>query len=129
MPRRLFAAVALVAVFVAPISALWCAYACASDDDSAMAGVPATEVSASRLWNGGAAPATVNPHDDCTADVTNTARVAVLPKRGPTTRPLVVSAVVCLTTSLASPLAGPAIPLTHLFGSPPGLRSSSVLRI
>jgi hypothetical protein len=129
MPRRLIAAIALVAVFVAPISALWCAYACASDDDSAPPDVTVTAVATSQSWDGEPSPLTVSSHDDCEADVTGTARVAVVPNHATSTRSLVVSAVVRLTTSVASPLVSPAIPLTHPFVSPPGLRSSCVLRI
>jgi hypothetical protein len=129
MPSRLVAALALVAVFTAPISALWCAYACSLDDDSVPPDVTVTAVATSQSWDGGARPVSVSSHDDCEADVTGAARVAVVPHRAPSTRPLVVLAVALLTTSVASPLAGPAIPLTHLFGSPPGLCSFSVLRI
>jgi hypothetical protein len=129
MPRRLIAAIALLAVFVAPISALWCAYACALDDDSAPADLTVTAWLGSQSWDGGPIPGSVSSHDDCEADVTNTARVAVLPNRAQSTKLLIVSAVVRLRTPVASPLAGRAIAGTLLCGSPPALRSSSVLRI
>lgn len=130
MARRLVATIALLVVFAAPIGALWCAYMCAFDDDSAPADASAAPVSPSHFQGNGAHQFVFSAHDDCAADVTNTARLAVVQGRVKHTVTLVASrAAAQLPTSIAHASAGHAVGLALSLGSPPGARSSSVLRI
>jgi len=136
MLRRSVATIALWAVFLAPMSSLWCAYTCAEDDDSAPAIVAAAPslVSPSFMGGMGATAAAdqlaLAAHDDCAADVSNAAIRAVVQDR--------VSHAVSWVASLAAQPsralfagagAGHPFWLATPRGSPPGLRSFSVLRI
>lgn len=84
MLRRSVAAIALWAVFLAPMSSLWCAYACAEDDGPASAVVATAPSSVSPSLMGGmgataaAGKLALAAHDDCAADVSNTSIRAVV---------------------------------------------------
>jgi hypothetical protein len=130
MTRQLVATVVLLAVFVMPLGALWCAYACAVDDDSVTTVPMSATAWASPLPDSVAGRAVFATHDDCPADLTNTAILATFEGRVRHTVALVVSLLAVptrmsvLPASLAHSVGPPKSP-----GSPPGGRSSSVLRI
>jgi hypothetical protein len=130
MLRRLVATIALWAVFLTPIASLWCAYTCAADDDSASAVVSAAAASASPSEEAVAAQVAFAAHDDCAADLSNTAILAVLQGR-------VRHAVSLVASSLTTPVPRSLVPAaaTHSAwlalsrGSPPGARFYCALRI
>ncbi len=136
MPRRFVATIALWAVFLAPMSSLWCAYACAEGDDpaSAVVATAPSSVSPSLMGGMGAIAAAdqlaLAAHDDCAADVSNTSIRAVVQDRVSQTVSWVLSpAAEPLRALFAGAGAGHPFWLATPRGSPPGLRSLSVLRI
>lgn len=99
MHRRLVATVALLAVFLTPIDALWCAYTCAADDDATRPAATAAARSASCSQDLPGAATAIVAHDDCAADLTNAAILAALQGR-----------VSHIASQVASPIIGPVLP-------------------
>jgi len=129
MLRRLIAAIALSAVFVAPLAALWCAYTCAADDDVTPTGEPVT-VFASPSPESVTGGAVLAAHDDCAADLSNRASLATVEGRAPSAVSLLVSHVaVPSPVSIVPAFAFRPAGFAPSRGSPPDVRSLSVLRI
>jgi hypothetical protein len=126
--RRLIATIALSAVFLAPLAGLWCAYTCAADDDGTPTTTGVTVVAnASDAVAGGVA---IAAHDDCAADLTNRATLATFDERAPHAELQFVSHVAAASpTSIAPALAFHPARFVPSPGSPPGVHSSTVLRI
>ena len=127
MTRRLAALVALLAVVVTPLGALWCAYTCATDDDEAAPALVTPETAATALADTVARGTTLTAHDECAADHTNRALRAVVEERVGTRvdgvwRSAGPVPVACTRGPAALPRRRPGAP-----GSPPGLRAATVL--
>jgi len=130
MQRRLIATLAVLAVFLTPIGALWCAYTCAVDDDATPAVASAGGLSTSAPSEAIASQVVFRAPDECAADLTNTAILAVVQARVRHAGSLVVLPVAGpLPSAIAPVCAAHPIRWALSSGSPPGVRSSSVLRI
>jgi hypothetical protein len=128
--RRLIATIALSAVFVAPLAALWCAYTCAADDDVTPSLGESATVSVNPSPESVTGRAVLAAHDDCAADLSNRATLATVEERATHAVSLLV-----LRVAAPSPIAiVPALAFRPAGfapspGSPPDVRFVSVLRI
>ena len=129
MPRRLAAIVALLAVLVTPLGALWCAYACAADDGDAASPLVRDATGAVSLVNAFAQEAAVRTHDECAADLTNRAFRAVLKERAHEGRRLVSRWSVPASVSVTQDPVGLPLRRSGALESPPGARASTVRRV
>jgi hypothetical protein len=127
MPRRLAALVALLAVLVTPLGALWCAYTCAADDGDAAPARANAAIATGAVVSAHAA--TVAAHDECAADLTNRSLRAVIEERVHTDLVVEGRWTVPASASIARGPVGPPLGWADRPESPPGRRASTVRRV
>jgi hypothetical protein len=129
MTRRFAAIVALLAVVVTPLGALWCAYTCATDDDGVASARVSQPIATISSLDAGGPDAAVAAHDECAADLTTRALRAVLKERIHTVPRLAARSTAPIARSGAGGLAGLRRRQPRASWSPPGARPSTVLRL